>query len=136
MQTHLIININIESWNLFRIKRGGTFAQYANILICTDWGSFSEAFGRKKHYIFMQISLLFLTKVFPANSYSIFISKVAPLEEFPQWENKGDEDLPWNNLWSVGTQLPFSVFRCHGSLASGKGDVLMEIETRCTKSQW
>lgn len=58
----------------------------------------------------MQISLLFLTKVFPDNSDSIFISKVAPLEELPQWESKGDEDLPWDNLWGVGTQLPLVFF--------------------------
>lgn len=46
LQAHLIININIESWNLFRIKLDRffyrTFTQQPNILICKDRGTVSQ----------------------------------------------------------------------------------------------
>lgn len=115
----------------------GASAQCPNILICMDRGIISQRPLREAS------SFRATFFAFPDQGFSsqfgaivaqlrltVYIPELLLLR-FPHWESKGAADLPGDNLWRVGTQLPLSVSHCHGSLANREGGVLMEDKTRC-----
>lgn len=82
----------------------GTFAQYTNILMCPDRGTVSkrplgEALSFHANFFAFLDQFLQLIRGHHGLSWTQYLhSKVARLEESLQWESKGDEDLPWDNL--------------------------------------
>ena len=77
----------------------GTFAQCPNVLICTDKGAVSQRLLGEV-LSFHTDFFAFSDQGFSSKSRAIVaqLSLSVYLEEFPQWESKRREGLPWGSF--------------------------------------